>query len=43
MHDGIHKNAHVPKNWKNLIKVCQKDVWKESAPQKAEKNYSQTV
>lgn len=37
MHDGIHKNALVPKEWKSLIKVCSQDIWGERAPQQAEK------
>ena len=37
MHDGIHKNVPVPNDWKSLIQVCSQGVWKEHAPQKAEK------
>ncbi len=37
MHDGIHKNAPVAKEWKSLLKSCDQGVWKESAPLKAEK------
>jgi len=37
MHDGIHKNAPVPKEWKSFIKACNQAVWKDSAPQKVEK------
>jgi hypothetical protein len=37
MHDGIHKNAPVIKEWKSCVKACTQEVWKNSAPQQAEK------
>lgn len=37
MHDGIHKNAPVPKEWKSFIKACNQEVWKDRAPQQLEK------